>query len=232
VIHRRHEHQEASRHRDVGREPRAFRAERFLDDLDEDLLPFFQQIFDLGLRAVTIAVAVAPAAVAGAFRTLGRLGAALRDRSLGRTRQHRRFRTNHRLVLVAGFETVELFDRVDDFRYVEKRIALEAYVNERGLHAGQNFRDPPLVDVPDHTALPLALDENLDDLILLEDRDACVVIAGGDDHLLVHWNSRQSWNAARGARMRARRPGRRPIPPASTHTARTTAAFESLIPDR
>ena len=36
----------------------------------------------------------------------------------------------------------------------------------------------------------MQLDEDLDDLIVLEDRDPRLVIARGDDHLLVHeWNS-------------------------------------------
>ena len=90
------------------------------------------------------------------------------------------------VLLVARFEAVELLDGVDDFGDVEKRVALEADVNERGLHAGEHLRDPALVDVADHAALTLALDEDLDDLILLENRDAGVVIARGDDHLLVH----------------------------------------------
>ena len=61
VIDRRHEHQEAPRHRDVRRQPRALGAERLLDDLDQDLLALLQQVFDLRLRLIPIAVAVAPA---------------------------------------------------------------------------------------------------------------------------------------------------------------------------
>src|SRR5436190_16541358 len=89
------------------------------------------------------------------------------------------------LVIVAGLEPVEFLDRVYDFRDVEKRVAFEADVNKGGLHAGQHFRDPALVDVANHAALTFALDEDLDDLVLLEDRDARVVIVRGDDHLLV-----------------------------------------------
>ena len=96
-------------------------------------------------------------------------------------------RTGRLVVLfVAGFEPLELLDGVDDFSDVEERVALEADVDEGGLHAGQHLRDPALVDVADDAALMLALDEDLDDLIVLEDRDARVVVARGDDHLLVH----------------------------------------------
>ena len=52
VIDRRHEHQEAARHRHVRGEARALGAERLLDDLDEDLLAFLEQVFDLRLGLV------------------------------------------------------------------------------------------------------------------------------------------------------------------------------------
>ena len=47
VVDGRHEDQEAARHRDVRRDAGALGAERLLDDLDEDLLPFFEEVFDL-----------------------------------------------------------------------------------------------------------------------------------------------------------------------------------------
>src|SRR4029079_1243823 len=110
------------RHRHVRGEPGALRAERLLDDLDDDLLAFLQQLFDLLLRLFAIAARVP-------------LAAAL-------------------VVLVAG-ELVELVERVDDLRDVEEPVALEAEIDERGLHAGQDFRDPAFVDVADDSALTL-----------------------------------------------------------------------------
>src|SRR5439155_12765392 len=56
-------HQEAPRHGDVRSQPRPLRAERLLDDLDEDLLPFLQEIFDLRLRLVLLAITIAAAAL-------------------------------------------------------------------------------------------------------------------------------------------------------------------------
>jgi len=90
------------------------------------------------------------------------------------------------LLVVARLEALELFDSIDDLGDVQERIALQPDVNEGGLHAGEDFRDPALVDVANDAALPLALDEDLDDLIVLEDRDPRFEVAGGDDHLLVH----------------------------------------------
>ena len=54
VIDRRHEDEEAARHRHVRGQARALGAERLLDDLDEDVLAFLQQVFDLGLGPVTL----------------------------------------------------------------------------------------------------------------------------------------------------------------------------------
>jgi len=48
VIHGWHVNQEAARQRDVARDARAFLADRLFRDLDEDFLPLFQQIADLG----------------------------------------------------------------------------------------------------------------------------------------------------------------------------------------
>ncbi len=71
VIDRRHEDEEASGHGDVRGQARALGAEGLLDDLDEDVLAFFQQVFDLGLGAivaVTRPAALAPAALGPGIR--------------------------------------------------------------------------------------------------------------------------------------------------------------------
>ena len=54
VVDRRHEDQEPAGHRHVRGQARALGAERLLDDLDEDVLPFLQQVFDLGFGTVAI----------------------------------------------------------------------------------------------------------------------------------------------------------------------------------
>ena len=46
VVDRRHEHQVTARQRDVAGGARALGADRLLRDLDDDLLPFLQQVFD------------------------------------------------------------------------------------------------------------------------------------------------------------------------------------------
>ena len=92
-------------------------------------------------------------------------------------------------VVLVGLEAVELLEGGDDVRDVEKAVALETEVNERRLHAGQDFRHPALVEIANDAARPLALDEDLGDLIVLEDRDPCFVGARGDDHLLGHARS-------------------------------------------
>ena len=172
VIDRRHEHQEPARHRHVRGQARALGAERLLDDLDEDLLAFLQQLFDLRLRPV------------------------LRSRSRGRCRRaplpapplRRRRRP---------LELVELLERVDDVGDVEEAVALEAEVDEGGLHAGQDFRDPALVDVADDAALPFALDEDFGDEVVFENGHHRLVAVRGDDHLLGHSRTPSGCRAVR-----------------------------------
>ena len=57
VIDRRHEDQEAPRHGDVRGEPGALGAERLLDDLDEDFLPFLEQVLDADFGAFLVVAA-------------------------------------------------------------------------------------------------------------------------------------------------------------------------------
>ena len=168
VVDRRHEDQEASGHRHVRGQAGALRAERLLDHLDEDLLPFLQEIFNLGLGTlVALARGRGPipasrgpraplrrTAVARRRRrrTAGSAGVAT-ARGLRRRSPAAATRPRRRLVLVAGLEPVELLDGVDDLGDVEERVALEADVNKGGLHAGQDLRDPPLVDIADNAAL-------------------------------------------------------------------------------
>ena len=80
-------------------------------------------------------------------------------------------------------------ERVDDVGDVEESVALEADVDEGGLHAGQDLRHAALVDVADDAALPLALDEDFGDEVVLEDGHHGFVAVGGDDHLLVHFTN-------------------------------------------
>src|SRR5581483_8176095 len=69
VIHGRHEDEEPAGHRYVRGEARAFGAERLLYDLDDDLLAFFQEVLDLRLGLVAIALFAARARLVfvGAF---------------------------------------------------------------------------------------------------------------------------------------------------------------------
>ena len=83
-------------------------------------------------------------------------------------------------------ELLELLERVDDVGDVEEAVALEAEVDERRLHAGQDLRDPALVDVADDAALPLALDEDFGDEVVFENGHHGFVAVRGDDHLLGH----------------------------------------------
>src|SRR5262249_2953334 len=169
VVHGWHEDEEATRHRDVGRKAGAFRAERLLHNLDDDFLALAKELFDLRLRPIAIAPRI------GASR--GRAGPGFAAPAPAVTAPVR-----------PAVEFVELL-RVDHIVDIEEPVALEAEVDEGGLHAGQNLRHAPLVDVADDAALALALDEDFGDEIVLEDGHHGLVAVGGDDHLLVHFTN-------------------------------------------
>ena len=174
VVDRRHEDEKAAGQRGVRRQPRALGAQRLFGDLDDDLLAFLQELFDFRLGPALAAPARCPRPRAALRRTSP--APAVAAGSLV-------------LVVVARVEPIELLDRVDDVRDVEEPVALEADINERALHAGQDFGDPALVDIPDNASMPLALDEDLRDEILLEDGDHRLVPVGRDDHFLLHSRS-------------------------------------------
>ena len=82
--------------------------------------------------------------------------------------------------------------REDDLVDVEEAVALEADVDEGGLHAGQDVVDLALVDVADDRAPAAALDVELGDVGLaafrlrLEDGDAGLSALGGDQNRFFH----------------------------------------------
>ena len=78
---------------------------------------------------------------------------------------------------------LEVFEHVGD---VEERVALEAEVDERRLHPGQDLRHAPFVDVADDRPMPRALDPELDDLTLVEHGDARLVFGRVDHDLARH----------------------------------------------
>ena len=183
VINRRHEDQEAAGQRGVRRQARALGPQRLLDHLDHHVLPFLEQVLDLRLvtrlARLVGAPGLAPAAPAptAAVAAPGRLGA------LGR----RSSRVG--LVGFALVAAVEGVERRHDIGDVQEAVAFEPDVDKRGLHAGQDLRDPPLVDIAGHAARPLPFDEQLGHQIVLEDRHTCLVVVRGDDHLLGHCKS-------------------------------------------
>ena len=82
--------------------------------------------------------------------------------------------------------------REDDLVDVEEAVALEADVDEGGLHAGQDVVDLALVDVADDRAPAAALDVELGDVALaafrlrLEDGDAGLAALGGNQNRFFH----------------------------------------------
>ena len=117
-----------------------------------------------------------------------------------------------------GFVLLEVLDDVGD---VEKRVALEAHVDECRLHAREHLGDAPFVDVADDRALFLALDPELDDQPFVEDRDPRLVVRRVDDQFLRH---RVILIENRELRIERREMGRAPGSPGSSRPPGNHAA--------
>ena len=150
VIDRRHEHQVTAGQRDVAGRPRALGADRLLGHLDDDLLALFQQVLDAGAAAGTRRV----------VRVLVLVG----GRAAGLARQ----------------QTLEVVGRAAHVRDVQVRALLEADVDERRLHPGEHALDPSLVDVAGDPTLALALDVELAQVPVLDQRDPGLRAVGVD----------------------------------------------------
>ena len=95
--------------------------------------------------------------------------------------------------LVARLAVVVL-EVLDDVGDVEEGVALQAEVDEGRLHAREHLGDAPFVDVADDGAVARPLDPQLDDLALVEDGDARLVLRRVDHDLARH----DGWIVSRG----------------------------------
>jgi hypothetical protein len=85
------------------------------------------------------------------------------------------------LAVVAGLEGA-----LEVVAHVEEGGLFEADVDERRLHAGQDARDASLHDVADHALVALALDVELGELAVLEQRNPGLPELRVDDDLVLH----------------------------------------------
>ena len=88
------------------------------------------------------------------------------------------------LLLHAGHDLVVLLVVLEEIRNIEERIAVQADIDERRLHARQHPRHPAFVDASRQRIFVFALMINFDYLIVFDDRHACFVAVGGDHQFL------------------------------------------------
>ena len=69
---------------------------------------------------------------------------------------------------------------------MEETTLLHADVYERRLHSGKNGGHEPFVDVPDVSLFLFAIDEQLAELIVFDDRDARFLGVDVDEDLALH----------------------------------------------
>jgi hypothetical protein len=82
------------------------------------------------------------------------------------------------LLLYAGHNLVVFVVIFEEIRNVEKRIPLQADIDERRLHARKHARHSSFMNAASQRVFILALVENLDYLIFFQDGHACFVAAG------------------------------------------------------
>jgi len=80
---------------------------------------------------------------------------------------------------VAGY-AIDVLMFLQKIRDIKKRVPLKAQVDKRGLHSRQNARDASLVNAARQRILVGALEVNLDELIVFNQRDSCLVPIGRD----------------------------------------------------
>ena len=124
-------------------------------------------------------------------RDLGREPRALRlHRILDRLHHDRLAALDQILDLPRALPPLELGP--DDLVDVEESVLLEADLDERGLHPGQHVVDDAEVDVPGDRASLRALEIDLGDTVVLEDRDSLLADVDGDDELALRRRQRRA----------------------------------------
>jgi hypothetical protein len=96
---------------------------------------------------------------------------------------------------VTGFESA-----LEVVTHVEKGCFLQADVDESGLHAGEHAHDASLDDVADDALVAFALDMQLSELALLEQRNPGFPEFRVDDDLVLH---RSACSASGSSRLQA-----------------------------
>ena len=133
-------------------------------------------------------------------RDLGREPGALRlHRVLDGLDEHALAALDQILDLPGALAALEL--GADDLVDVEEAVLLEADLDERGLHPRQDVVDRAEVDVPgDRTALG-ALEIDLGDLVVLDDRDALLAGVDRDEELALRLRQRRALRRRPAARL-------------------------------
>ncbi len=160
MVHGGHVHEVSAGEGDVGRYARALRADGFLRHLHEYLLAFLEKLLDAQGGSAPPSW---PAALLLELDHVLFFANALFAHHLG--------------VLVHG---------VVDVGDVEEGGLLKADVHERGLHARQHLHHPALVDVAGVTAVLRAFDEYLCYKLVLEERDAGLLLGRVHNNLSSH----------------------------------------------
>ena len=196
-----HVDQEAAGERDLGGDPAALGADGLLGDLDGEGLALLEDVLDVRHGAPRGDLALA--GFAGVGRSLGGRRAADRPATpaavpapppalalalplFDRGRLGRLGRRRIGLGLLLGLGVlvgILVLVRLEEVGGVQEGALLLADVDERGLNARQHRLDPSEVDVADRAAVVGAVDQQLDQAVVFQDRHAGFPLAPVDQDL-------------------------------------------------
>ena len=172
-----------------------------LEALADRLQPLALLVLEASRDADSVAVGGVDEEAAGQ-RDLGRQAGALRaHRILHGLDEHLLAAGDQLLDALAVALALQLGD--DDLVDVEEAVAVEADVDERGLHAGEDVVDDALVDVARDRAVRRAAEVDLGDLPVLEDGNRLLEHLDGDQDLLLDVRDDDARGRGRLARRRA-----------------------------
>ena len=150
----RHVDEEPAGHRDLRGDARALGRDGFLGDLDDQVLAALEDVLDGRRFRAAPASAATTASATGARRTAVAVGVFVVV-----------------LIIVVVVIIVRLIFWKDEIGRVQERAFFRAYVDERCLNSRKDRLYSSEVDVADHAARLGTIDQKLNELVVLDDRD-------------------------------------------------------------
>src|SRR6185312_3727305 len=84
------------------------------------------------------------------------------------------------------YNRIDVFVLFEEIGHIEKRVALQAKVDKRRLHAWKHARYPAFINASRQRRLATALEEDFDELVVFKNRSPCFMAIGPNHQFLTH----------------------------------------------